>query len=661
MKLQTKLMAWTCSTLTLGLVATLTVYGFWETQGLKERVEGDLTSKGEALIISATKGLEAMTNDHIRNSVKLPNGTTVGCAQLTQMLFDDELTLIPESKLEADKRYKPTEMVKRFDGVDIPMAQYEYKYMSKADPYTDTYWQQYIDAFMGDPDVVFALPTKYSADPAKTGFIPTHNSLYSPTDPEKSRDNWGAIGLLSQKYRANRIFNDLAGGTATANENRDKPQKTVYERKIDGRTVTMWDMSYPIYIDGKHWGSFRISISKERADQLIAARTHQLIWKLTIVAIVSLIGLAGTSILIISLIIVRPIHSMVEVSKKLAQGDFTHAVDIRQDDEVGMLGRAFNHMIENVRSLVDSIMQSSRQVNQLTQNLQAAAIQTANATEEIAHAVQEVSSGAMEQERETEQTASLVRKMTSQLVTLTSTAQEVAHSSSSAFRRAGEGQQSIRRAIEQMGVIHDTVSGTAQVMQSLGSRSTDISRIVEVITAIADQTNLLALNAAIEAARAGEHGRGFSVVAEEVRKLAEQSRHSAQEIARLVEAVQTESARAVTSVDSGTKTVEAGLQVMQEAGHAFQEILGSVHDVEAKMQSILAAVQQIAGEETAVMQAVDRISHIAQNNNASSRSIAFSSQEQTATMEEIAATTEVLAKMANSLDDLVCKFILNKE
>ncbi|MZP28203.1 HAMP domain-containing protein [Heliobacterium undosum] len=661
MRLQTKLTAWTCTTLSIGLVTTLAVYGWMETQSVQARVERDLTAKGEALVMSAANGLEAMVESHIRNGVELPSGQFVRGEELKGLLFDDELTLIPESKAEADKRYRPEETVVRFDGARVPMREYEYKYLSKADPYTDRYWQRYIDSFMGsDPDVVFALATKHSSDPAKTGYISTHNSFYSPTDPDLSRDPWGATGILSQKYRSNRIFNDTAGGAAAANRDREKPLKTVYERKIEGKTVTMWDMSYPLYFDGRHWGGFRLSISKERADMLIAARTKELFWKLLTVAAVALVGLAGTNVLIIAIIIIRPLNAMVLVSRRLAEGDFTHAVDIRQKDEVGNLGNAFNYMIANVKTLVDGIMKSTYEVNRLARNLQSAAGQTADASEQIARAVQEVSAGAAGQEKETEATANIVRRMTAQLSALSNTATEVAEATTQAQRRAKEGQTSINEATGQMKVIHDTVLQSAGVIHQLGERSKEISRIVETITAIAGQTQMLALNAAIEAARAGNEGRGFAVVAEEVRKLAEQSRHAAQDIARLVASVQSESARAIDSIESETEVVRAGIHVVQRAGESFQEIIAAVSDVTCKMQTISAAVIELAGEEKQVLEAVDHVSSIARSNNDTSHRIALSTQEQTAAMQEIAASTEMMAHTARGLSELVQRFVVER-
>ena len=289
MEFRTKLIIW----LVISLLISLPFYGFIEYRLSKERVESDLTSKGEAMVMAAAKGLQAIIEDHINNGVMLPSGINVSGKELENLLFDDELILIPESKVLAEKRYTTNDKIKRFDGTEILMSQYEYKYMSKADLYTDSYWQRFIDAFMGDPDIVFAVPTKYSSDPAKNGWISTHNTLYSQITPIESRDQWGDSGILSQNNRANRVFNDFAGGAATSNINTTKPLKTIYERKINGLTITMWDMSYPIFIDGRHWGAFRLSISKENADRLITLRLKETIWRMSIFALVLLLILSG--------------------------------------------------------------------------------------------------------------------------------------------------------------------------------------------------------------------------------------------------------------------------------------------------------------------------------------------------------------------------------
>ncbi|MFZ3102511.1 MAG: methyl-accepting chemotaxis protein [Desulfitobacteriaceae bacterium] len=662
MKLQTKLIALIGSTLILGLLSCLSVYGYFDYFNAKAKVESDLTIKGEDLVKAAAKGLQLMTENNIANGVKLSTGKLVSGKELEASLFSDELVLVPESKPVADKRYKPEETIKRFDGKLIPMGQYEYKYSWSGDSYTDTYWQKYIDAFVADQDIVFVVVSKYSSDPAKTGYIPTHNSNYSPMTPDKSRDQWGDIGLISQKFRANRIFNDLAGGTAANNIKLDKPLKTIYERKIENRTVTMWDMSYPIFINGQHWGGMRLSLSKENADKMIATRLNDTIWRLGIVALILLLGLSAIIMFLISLIVVKPLKELVAVSAKISTGDLTQSVQIRSKDEIGALGQAFNQMIANiqniVKDMVNSITISSNDVALSSKTLTAVTHDSAQATSHITDLVQKTSDGTKIQEIQTKEAALAISQINTKIETLTQVTKEMTLKTELTHRKATEGSVAIRQAMDQMKTISDTVLTSAAIIQSLGERSSDISRIVETISGISEQTNLLSLNAAIEAARAGNEGRGFAVVADEVRKLAEQSNLAAKEIGQMIKNVLVDTQKAVISMSAGTTEAQTGMNLINDAREAFKEIIDSITEVTQTMKQVPASVELISSESTKIGKSVADIADIAHDSSMNAEHIAASVQELYATVEEISAAAETLAQMATGLDDAVHQFVL---
>ncbi|BCJ86548.1 hypothetical protein skT53_15330 [Effusibacillus dendaii] len=219
-----------------------------------------------------------------------------------------------------------------------------------------------------------------------------------------------------------------------------------------------------------------------------------------------------------------------------------------------------------------------------------------------------------------------------------------------------EGNQAIRTAISQMNSIQNTVSGLAKVITGLGERSQEIGQIVEAITSIASQTNLLALNAAIEAARAGEHGRGFAVVADEVRKLAEQSSISAQQISELIATIQEETNKAVESMERGTKEVSEGITAVNLAGESFEQIGHSITDVSSQMQEVSAASKQMSTNSQQVIKSIDTISEITESTAAGAQNVSAASEEQLATMEEITASANALAQMAEELQKIVMKF-----
>jgi len=223
---------------------------------------------------------------------------------------------------------------------------------------------------------------------------------------------------------------------------------------------------------------------------------------------------------------------------------------------------------------------------------------------------------------------------------------------------AEEGGVFVKRTVEQMKDIYNTVGETNKKMEILSSRSIQIGTIIELITGIADQTNLLALNAAIEAARAGEHGKGFAVVADEIRKLAEQSRHSAQEIADLVIEIQKETVVSVESMEEATNKVEEGLSVSNETIQKFEDILNGMEKIAPQMEDVAAISQQITASVQEITSIMNELATIAQENSASAEEMAATTEENVASMGDISHAANALSNMAEDLQTLLKKFKL---
>ena len=196
----------------------------------------------------------------------------------------------------------------------------------------------------------------------------------------------------------------------------------------------------------------------------------------------------------------------------------------------------------------------------------------------------------------------------------------------------------------------------SQVVSTLGDRSKEIGQIVETISNIADQTNLLALNAAIEAARAGEAGRGFSVVAEEVRKLAEQSQLSAEEIKERIAVIQGDTADAVVAMEAGTNEVALGTQAIREVGEQFQDITARVASIKSEMVEINDEVQKVSKGMQGIVTAMDTIDEVSRSTSEETQTISAAAEEQSASSEEIASASHSLADLATELQSATGKF-----
>jgi methyl-accepting chemotaxis protein len=206
--------------------------------------------------------------------------------------------------------------------------------------------------------------------------------------------------------------------------------------------------------------------------------------------------------------------------------------------------------------------------------------------------------------------------------------------------------------------MRQAVIQTSIKIKELGSRVGEVEQILTAITEISEQTNLLALNANIEAARAGEHGKGFAVVANEVRKLAEQAKHSAQKIAALIQQFQIMTNEAVHEMESGTQEVEKGTKAVHKVGEVFQSIFHAVHQSNNEIQEVSAITEEMSAGSEQISASVEQSAFLTKEATSNAMKVAESVEKQMKTMEEIAASTELLGKISEKLEQAVRKFHL---
>jgi methyl-accepting chemotaxis protein len=406
-------------------------------------------------------------------------------------------------------------------------------------------------------------------------------------------------------------------------------------------------------------------------------------------------------------------RAMADVADTVADGDLTRNIEPQSARDV--LGTSFKRMIANLRDLVGQVQESAVSLANTSAQLGSAAAQTGSAVQQVTMAVQNVASGAQETSRSAQETTASVTQLSQvidgiargatdqarQVHTTSSTASQMAAGieqvAANATQMAGASQQTrtaaelggqaVRETTAAMTEIQLVVGQAASKVRELGTLGQKIGAVVETIDDIAEQTNLLALNAAIEAARAGEHGKGFAVVADEVRKLAERSGRETKQIAELIAQVQTGTKEAVAAMDSGAARVELGSAKAEQAGQALEEILKAVQDTVRQVGEIASSSQQMAHGARSVTDAMMSISAVVEESSASTeqmaaqasavtgsvQSIAAVSEEQSAATEEVSASTEQmsaqveqmsaqaqeLASTAEQLKDLVARFKLD--
>ncbi|MFY9189465.1 MAG: methyl-accepting chemotaxis protein [bacterium] len=355
---------------------------------------------------------------------------------------------------------------------------------------------------------------------------------------------------------------------------------------------------------------------------------------------------------------VRSLKGLATAADRISAGDLTTQVQAKGRDEVAHLARSFQVMVGELGKIIAGVRESVLTVSHHAEQLSTSAEETTRATEQIASSIQEVAEGAGQQVQETADMAAVVEQMAAAMDQIANNAQLVALSSQESAVLAEQGSVAIKDVIAQNNVVSQSMVRLSQLITELGQRSAEIGQIVEVITGIADQTNLLALNAAIEAARAGEQGKGFAVVADEVRKLAEQAAQAAKQIALLVDRTQHDTERAIETMKAGSTEVASGSQLLESAQAILEKIFAAVGQVAEQIQEVSAASEEMAANTDRVVGGAKNISVIAESTSAGTENIAAATQEQTATMEEIAAAAQMLTELAYNLEQAVARFKL---
>lgn len=377
--------------------------------------------------------------------------------------------------------------------------------------------------------------------------------------------------------------------------------------------------------------------------------------------------MAGISLVLLVLIsagiwitvnkVMSPLAVMMEEMRLLSQGDFRERPSqVSSSDELGLLANAVREMRKNVSKVMRSVNSSAESLSGSAEELNATTEQSSLAANQVAQSIVKVAEGTSQQLDAVNATSEAIEHLNESIQTMATDAAAAAEKSKQASDIAREGEVTLQHAIEQIKTIERTSHQTTNSVMTLGENSKQIGQIVGTISGIAEQTNLLALNAAIEAARAGQQGRGFAVVADEVRKLAESSQEAAQQISDLIKLTQEDTNKAIKDMEAGGESFKVGAENIISMGEAFRKITGIVEQVSGQMQAISRSTRDMADNGVQIVKNVRTIGEASKTAAEEAETVSAATQEQTASVHEIAGESTNLARMAGELQQEVKKF-----
>ena len=472
----------------------------------------------------------------------------------------------------------------------------------------------------------------------------------------------GKVTIFNGDTRVATTVKDSAGKRAVGT----KASQAIIDNVITqgkffvGEAVVMGEQHYAAYqpikdVTGKTIGMLFVGVGvKEMNDMLIS-----LILSSTALAILVIVILCVLASNFFIGRMVGQLNLVTEAMQKISDGNLRiDDLEIKSRDELGTLSASVNDMKHRLKNLLTKIADCSERVAAFSEELTAGTHETNESINVVAQNMEVLTQGAAAQEETIQTLEDNINDMRNKMDTLHLTAKQMEQIALDSANNAALGKEKVEAAVDVMKNIERQVSSSAKVVGELGKRSDEIGQIVETISGIAGQTNLLALNAAIEAARAGEHGRGFAVVSEEVRKLAEQSSEAAGNIAKLIATIQQDTASAVESIELGNQSVKEGAQSVAQTGAAFHDIETQAAKLTENVSQSLKNIVAVDASNKEILTAVGRVKEIANRSSDNASSVSAATQEQSAAMHEIADASQTLAELATEMRGEVAQFKL---
>ncbi|NLY45713.1 MAG: methyl-accepting chemotaxis protein [Tissierella sp.] len=418
----------------------------------------------------------------------------------------------------------------------------------------------------------------------------------------------------------------------------------------------VYDLAYPVFVDGELIGALNIGFSMENIQSAIH-NNQIIIW------VTGFVGLLLIGIILFSTsnYAIKTTNKLKELMNFMASGDFSKTVPkdlISKEDEFGEISKSVDIMQNSVRNIIKGVLQKSEMVAAHSEELTATTHQSTLAAEEVSRAIEGIARGASEQARETEQGFDSVVELGNAVVHNIKYIEELNNSTEKVNQLKNEGAELIEELVEKTSLSNQSSKQIKEVINNTNQSANRIVTASDMIKSIAEQTNLLALNAAIEAARAGESGKGFAVVADEIRKLAEQSNKFTEEIGIIIRDLTDKTSMAVKIMDEVEKIGNSQNTSVSMTSNKFDGIAESIEEMKKAIDTVNTSSREMGLQKEKMTKIIENLSAISEENAAGSQEASASVEEQTAAMLEISNSSEELAHIAEELNSEVERFII---
>ncbi len=393
----------------------------------------------------------------------------------------------------------------------------------------------------------------------------------------------------------------------------------------------------------------------------VLKKANEILYSTIFIGIITLIVIS-LFVFFISNNFAKPIVNLTKIIKDISEGksNLIKTMEIKSTNEIGTLIKWFNIFIVEIQILIQTVNEISSQITKSTSTLETSSYEMTAVTENIATTIQQVTQGVQEQSEQINDIFSISEAITSLSIEVSGAAQNADNIANNVSKSAMTGKDYSEEAIKSMLSISEVTHNTVSIVNELNVKSKRIDAIVDVITNISRQTNLLALNAAIEAARAGQAGRGFSVVAEEIRKLAGQTNEALREIGTLIVEIQTTTSNTVIEMNNVSDEVKKGENVIRKSSDILKQITSEIENSAEAIAKISDVAIRQKEEINKLVIALESVAAVSNENAASSEEISATTEEQMAFVEELSSSISNLNEIVKDLDNLVTKSILYK-